>query len=258
MALLHDNIQIGNASYPHYYLCGYLPASAGRDTLSHSLLRFKLGRQPDLSGWIDCILETLATLPILPHTTIVRALHHDETTVPPDSPASLDKLGAALAARFHSDYRPSLLRKHRPSRPIKEFSKEKRTDELRDLYYIGEPALPSSQPARSTSLASGFPIHPGLPAAPILILDDILTTGATVAALLAALLPYFPHSSFTIFTLARATYEASPNESLPLKGQNYQLEQGMNWTMAEEGAAAYYPAYSGRQLMAWIEAGSFP
>ncbi len=236
MALLHENLQIGNASYPHYYLCRYLPSAAGRDTLSHSLLRFKLGRQPDLSGWIDCILATLASLPILPQTTIVRALHHDETAVLLDHPASLDRLGAALAARFHSDYRPSLLRKQRPSRPIKGFSKEKRTDELRDLYYMEEL----------------------LPAGPILILDDILTTGATVAAILAALLPCSPRSSFTIFTLARATYEASPNESLPLKGQNYQLEPGMDWTMAEEGAAPYDPAYSGRQLTAWINAGSFP
>ena len=236
MSLLRTSIQIGNASYPHYYLCHYLPVSAGRDTLSHSLLKFKLGRQPDLSGWIDCILETLAALPILPHTTIIRALHHDETAAPPDNPTSLDKLGAALATRFHSLYQPSLLRKQRMTRQIKGFSKEQRMTELRDLYYIGDP----------------IPI-----AGPILILDDILTTGATIAAILTALLPYSPRSSFSIFTLARATYDGRPNDGLPLKGQNYQLEQGMDWVVAEE-ESTYYPAYSTHQLTAWINAGHFP
>jgi predicted amidophosphoribosyltransferase len=236
MALLRTSIQIGNASYPHYYLCRYLPVSAGRDTLSHSLLKFKLGRQPDLSAWIDCILETLSALPILPHTTIVRALHHDEIAVRQDHPASLDKLGAALAIRFDSHYRPSLLRKCRTTRQIKGFSIQKRTTELLDLYYIEDP-----------------PATPG----PILILDDIFTTGSTITAILAALHPYSPGSSFSIFTLARATYDPRPNDGLPLKGQNYQLEQGMDWVMAED-AAIYRHAYSARQLTAWINAGDFP
>jgi predicted amidophosphoribosyltransferase len=235
MTLLRTSIAYGDSSYPHYYLCPYLPVSAGRDTLSHSLLKFKLGRQPDLNGWIDCSLEALAAAPLLPHTTIVRALHHDETTVLPDNPASLDLLGEALASRFQSDYRSTLLHKSRLTRQIKGFSKEQRTAELRDSYYSED--------------------FPGDGA--ILILDDILTTGATVKAILAALRTRSPRSSFSVFTLARATYGARPNGAPPLKGQNYQLEQGMDWILAED-PAGYYSAYSARQLMNWINAGDFP
>ena len=73
--------------YPHYYLCHYLPRSAGRDTLSHSLLKFKRSRQPDLEGWIDCALEMTTSMPVPPGATLIRALHHNETAIP-DTPVA--------------------------------------------------------------------------------------------------------------------------------------------------------------------------
>ena len=106
MALQQTYLSCNGELYPHYFLCHYLPKSAGRDTFSHSLLRFKAGRQPDLDGWIDCAREALTTVTspanishenaILTHDTIlVRALHHDETSIP-DAPTSLDLLAQQL------------------------------------------------------------------------------------------------------------------------------------------------------------------
>ncbi len=260
MPLQRTSIPIGNASYPHYYLCHYLPRSAGRDTLSHSLLKFKLGRQPDLSGWIDCSLNTLAGAgtPILPHTTIVRALHHEETAVHEASPASLDTLGHALAARFQSDYQPSLLRKSRPTREIKGFTREQRAIELQDLYYLAEPA----------------PGPPSVKPNPILIIDDILTTATTIRAIIAVLRTHYTRSTISIFTLAKATYDA-PASALSVKGQNYQLEQGMDWVLAEDArdygilsapgdinpsapSPTAQSSYSIQQLMNWIASDDFP
>jgi predicted amidophosphoribosyltransferase len=262
MALQQTSIQIGNASYPHYYLCHYLPVSTGRDSFSHSLLKFKESRQPDLSGWIDCTLDALATLPILPGTTILRALHHDETAIRQDKPTALDKMGKALAARFRSDYRPSLLRKYRPTREIKGFSKEQRTTELQDTYYYIEDAAPqfsigdTQSPIGDTQGSIGDEhIPPG--DGHFLLLDDILTTGTTIRAIIAAILLHYPKAQFSIFTLARATYDARSNSALPLKGQNYQLEQDKDWILAEEDAD-YYPDYSALQLMNWIDTDRFP
>lgn len=246
MPLHRKTIQIGNASHPHYYLCHYRPKSTGRDTLSRSLLKFKLGQQPDLSGWIDCSLYALAGAgtPILPHTTIIRALHHEETAVPGDSPASLDRLGRALAALSQSVYQPSLLRKSRTTREIKGFTREQRVIELQDLYYMAEPALPllpQQSPARWSRFNTGHPDIPE-PSPPdpdpilmdnILIIDDVLTTGTTIRSIIAALRSRYPRSALSIFTLARAAYD-TPGNATVIKGQTYQLEQGMDWMLAED------------------------
>src|SRR6186713_319184 len=105
MALQQTYLSCNGELYPHYFLCCYLPRSAGRDTFSHSLLKFKLGRQPDLDGWIDCALEALATIDIPAGTILVRALHHDETNIP-DIPVSLDVLASRLGRRLHIRYLP--------------------------------------------------------------------------------------------------------------------------------------------------------
>ena len=245
MSLHHSTLSLENGSCPHYYLCHYLPRSAGRDTLSHSLLKFKLGRQPDLSGWIDCALDTLAGGLLPPGATIIRALHHEETCIGDDNPASLDELARALATRFQCHYLPAFLRKYRRTRPIKGFNKEQRVAELRDLYYIGDPSFPR-QP---------FPLSPK--SNHILLLDDILTTGTTVRAIIAAILHHYPLASFSVFTLARATYNADLNNTQPLKGRHYQLEQDRDWVLAEPNTG-YEPAYSALLLKNWIATDDFP
>lgn len=232
MGLQQTSLPYKNLFFPHYYLCNYLPVSVGQDTLSQSLLRFKRAYQPDLDAWIDCALEILTEAPLLPDTIIIRALHHNETIVPQNKPTSLDHLGKALAAHFHFDYYPGLLCKTRPAREIKSLSREQREIELSGLYYIDD--------HYRNSLAG----HP------ILILDDILTTGTTMKMIVSAL---GNHPSLRIFTLAKADYDDSLNKSTPLKGQNYQLQQGMGWQVAEEQSIYYTLS----QLKARIKANSF-
>src|ERR1700754_106808 len=115
MSLHETSITYNDSIYRHYYLCPYLPLSAGVDPLSRSLLKFKRGTQPDLDNWIHTTLREFHNIPLSPDTIIIRALRHDETQVhapslsssPPSSPAtslpspsspsqySLDLLGQA-------------------------------------------------------------------------------------------------------------------------------------------------------------------
>jgi predicted amidophosphoribosyltransferase len=233
MGLQQTSLSFNNLSFPHYYLCNYLPVSVGQDILSQSLLRFKRGYQPDLDAWIDCSLEILAGAPLLPDTIIIRALNHNETTVPHANPTSLDHLGKALATHFHFDYCPGLLQKSRPAREIKSLSREHREMELHDLYHIDED------------------YYGRLAGHPILLLDDILTTGTTMKMIIRALGKH--STSVSIFTLAKADYDDSLNKITPLKGQNYQLQQGLGWQVAEEEQAYYSLSW----LKAQIKGNSF-
>lgn len=208
--------------YSHYYLCHYLPATTGRDHLSHSLLKFKKGRQPDLDGWLECSLELIALAPIPPGATIVRALHHDETAA--SSHSSLDLLGQELARRFNHQYFPRLLQKSHPNRPVKMFSKPRREEELAGLYHIDRSLLPH-------------------PPGHWLIIDDILTSGCTLRAILQAIHEAWPpepdSTPIHIFTLAKATTTLPPHPA-PLQGLHYRFEDADGaWTLAEDQIPYY-------------------
>lgn len=239
MPLQQTTIVHGDASYAHYYLCNYLPVSAGTDPLSLSLLKFKRGRQPDLNAWIDCSLELLDEAftppgnsptplnslhlpPLSPDTIFLRALHHDETSTRKDNPGALDKLGKTLADHFHSHYCPRLLRKSSPTPEIKGLSKEQRVAELKNRYYID---------------TRYFPAPPSPPS--FLLLDDILTTGTTMKMIIDALLHPYPKANIVVFTLAKADYDNFANHSLPLRGQNYPIGQPIQQTLVEERTNSY-------------------
>ncbi|MHA4808493.1 hypothetical protein ACX0G9_10305 [Flavitalea flava] len=259
MGLQQSFITYKGNRYPHYYLCNYLPVSAGQDRFSHSLLKFKQGRQPDLSAWIDCSLEILSSAPSLPFlpssnpvttiipsgTILVRALHHQEWMVEGQT-TSLDKLGLALSAHFKCLYLPGLLRKSRNVLEMKGLSQIQREQELKELYFLDNAHPEKSHPLllhQQKSLEE-FP--------EFLILDDILTTGTTAKMIIEALQSSFPLARLRIFTLAKANYDAGLNKSTLLKGQRYRLEEGMDWTLAEE-AVTYHTYYTYGELTAWIK-----
>jgi len=190
MSLQETSIPYNDSLYRYYYLCKYLPLTAGVDTLSRSLLKFKRGIQPDLDAWIGSTLEVFHNIPLSPETIIIRALRHDETQVHESPPASLDLLGQALAARFQCQYLPSLLRKSRTTLSNKGLTRHQRETELNDVYSIAQENLPLPAP----------PI-------PFLLIDDILTTGATIRTIIQTLHQAFPLSPLQIFTLAKVDFD---------------------------------------------------
>jgi predicted amidophosphoribosyltransferase len=159
-------VGLDESLYSHYFLCHYMPSSSGKDTLSHRILRFKRGYQPELDHWIQYTLRSISAAALPEGLTIIRALHHEETRVPADGRLPLDILAENLAKFLDADYRPQLLRKSHPCRAVKELSVPERESELQHLYYMVQPP----------------------PDTPILILDDVLTTGTTMKGIIRALL----------------------------------------------------------------------
>jgi predicted amidophosphoribosyltransferase len=190
MVLQTTSITCRYSSFRHYYLCHYLPLSAGKDMISRSLLKFKHRTRPDFNTWIECSLEALHEISLTSDTIILRALHHDEMVAGTKFPTALDFLGHALAGHFGCRYLPSLLRKSRPARPCKELSRHQRKTELQGIY--------------SLDSAARQMIATPAPNPPFLLIDDILTTGTTMRMIIRTLRRTFPLSPIRIFTLARA------------------------------------------------------
>lgn len=199
MGLLKSKIKCGSIAVPHYYLSRYLPLLAGKHTISLSLLKFKQRIQPDLDAWVACAVESLCDLAIPNDTIIIRALRHDETSVRSDFPSSLDILGETLALQLHCRYQPGLLAKTRPTLPNKYLSRGQRRSQLAGVYYI-----PSKGPAPDKTSISDNPSNPLPPNTPFLLIDDILTTGTTMRALIRTLRESYPACPLKIFTLTRA------------------------------------------------------
>jgi predicted amidophosphoribosyltransferase len=186
MGLLTSKIKCGNAYFTHLYLRPYLPLSAGADALSLSLVKFKQRIQPDLNTWIEDAAQLLSRLSFSPDTIIIRALRHDETCARPEFPSALDLLGQSLATSFHCRYIPTLVSKSRVTLPNKHLTRRERRSQLRDVYHVATASLS--------------------PLTPFLLIDDILTTGATMRALISAICCVYPDCPIHAFTLTRADY----------------------------------------------------
>jgi predicted amidophosphoribosyltransferase len=191
MPLQQSRITCGNTAFTHYFLCPYYPLAAGEDLLSYSLVRFKQRLQPDLDAWISCAGKLLGDFFFAPDTIILRALRHEETTFRAEFPSALDLLGQSLARNFGCSYRPALLCKTRATLPGKYLTRGQRVSQLRDAYRLEGP--------------SGNLINPDTP---FLVIDDILTTGSTMRAIIRTLRDSLPVSPIDVFTLTRADYGA--------------------------------------------------
>lgn len=189
MKLQETTIFFQRNRYRHYYLCHYLPLCSGIDTVSRSLLKFKRGAQPDLGNWIDRTLNGFRETPVLlpPDSVIIRALRHKETLPISDPPSSLDHLGQALSVQLDAPYHPHLLYKTRATLINQGLTRQQRSSELQDVYQV-DPATLLPRANAPTS---------------ILLLDDILTTGATILSILQTLTNGFPNCTVTVFTLAK-------------------------------------------------------
>ena len=176
------SLTFDHASFRYHYLCHYLPLAAGMDILSRSLMKFKRGAQPDLDAWIDCARHTLTEYPPSSETILVRALGHRETSLRDARPTSLDLLCQTLARDFDCRYSPTLLSKTSETPANKGLSRQERTAQLLDVYSADLSTL-TTPPAASVAATTDLPTIPATaptPSIPFLLIDDILTTGATI------------------------------------------------------------------------------
>ncbi|HTJ14658.1 MAG TPA: hypothetical protein VL547_21610 [Dinghuibacter sp.] len=186
----------GRGMAAHLFLCHYYPLGYGADRLSHSLVRFKMGLAPDVGAWTSAALSTLGGL--APGTLVVRALHHQELCSTGRRP--LDALGEAIARRSGGRYDAGLLAKRRVTRTCREMlTKAERIAELKGVYYW-------------------WGGNPGRWGQRVLILDDIVTTGATASAILEVVHEALPEAKLMVFSLARASPDKTLNMALMKEG----------------------------------------
>lgn len=192
MALQTKNLLCSAGKFEHYYLCHYRPKSSGSDELSKSILEFKNGHKVHVSVWVDCAVSELSKTLIKEGAVIIRALGHREKTAA--GKTSLDSLGKKLAETFHVQYLPSLLTK--PSTPkLTMLKRHERAEALSNRYSFS---------------GNGFK--------EILIIDDILTTGATMCSIANAIRTISNSCPIKIFTLAATDNNSSLNDSLKRGG----------------------------------------
>lgn len=199
----------------HYYLCNYIPSRSGADKLSHSLIRFKEALAYDLQAWIDCAVSELEKLKMTSDTIVIRALGSEETKTDENSNTALDKLCKAIGETYGCQWKPGLIGKPQHQRSLKSLTWEERRKEIRHAYYLSQEYFDFDRKE-------------------ILLIDDIITTGATVTAIIGLIKEYFSRARFTVFTLAKTAYIHTLNDDLHLHGSGYKWEDSMGWKVAED------------------------
>lgn len=206
-----DFIEVNGERIPHYYLCHYKPLSSGFDRLSKSLIGFKRGISVDLEAWTSCAVESFSH-PLLSPTLIVRALHSRETNVAANN-SSLDQLGISFADSLNGSYVPETLQKAHVILPMKQLSRAMREETLTDIY--------SFQP-------------PGSVYRSILLIDDIITTGCTIGAIVRAIRKANLSVPIVAFTLASTESASRLNEAVVIQSPSYEWNYEVGWNVAED------------------------
>jgi hypothetical protein len=164
-----------------FHIANFVPVNWGvQDKISRSLVDFQFNREPQTTQWIR--LALVAGGELGQADVIIRALSSKELFASGKSP--LDRLGSELAQRIGCPFAPERLVKVRPVAAVKNAGiREARDKILKDTYEFDPTGLPETPR--------------------LLVIDDIITTGATFAAISTAIHAKLPQSPLTYFALAR-------------------------------------------------------
>ncbi len=164
-----------------FHVANFVPVNWGaQDPVSRSLVDFQFRREPQTTQWVR--LALVAAEGLGPVDVIVRALSSRELAA--GGAASLDRLAGELAQRIGGVYAPARLTKTRHTAPVKNAG----IREMRDRILRGSYAFDASGLAGTAS---------------ILVLDDIVTTGATFGAIAGAIRASLPQADVRLFALGR-------------------------------------------------------
>jgi hypothetical protein len=162
------------------HVANFIPVNWGaQDRVSRSIVDFQYNREPQTQQWIR-LAES--ALPAIPCDVIVRALSSKESTSNGKYP--LDLLCQHLSRRLNVPFAPERLWKFRRTGAVKNAGgKAARLKMLFNAYEFYGSSLP--------------------PHARVLIVDDLITTGATASSIAAAIRKELPDAEVRLFALAR-------------------------------------------------------
>jgi predicted amidophosphoribosyltransferase len=212
MEVMERKLRYSNTlTFKLYHLCYYFSRAEGYDADRQMVLDFK---NEDEEAIRHFILEALAFFGhghVDEDLIILRPMRSKETKYDHLNESPLDRLGDSIATVFHVTYYPSLLTKSRPTKQVKTLSPSMRKAELQGVYQIEKNYFDYNT-------------------RPVLIIDDVVTTGATVCAIIGTILKDFPKTKINVFSLA---WTPTPDQQL------YIQQQQINISSLNEPEAPY-------------------
>ncbi len=179
--LLKVSVPIPGISEIHFVAYQHAIRNGHPERISQCFDDFKHGVEPQTSRWISLAAPLVGELG--PFDVIIRALGSDELTVRRGSP--LDRLCLAIAGEGGSAYDPERLHKTRVTRRLQGLGgKAAHRREMVDAFSFNAAGLKA--------------------ASRILIVDDTLTTGATLEAIATEIRRVLPDANMSAFILAKA------------------------------------------------------
>ena len=183
-----------NSLYLGYYLEG----------IKQEVLAFKKGQSSAIQRWSNKAVELATHFPVV--DIVVRALGHSELKVTGiDTP--LDHLAFNLANALNASYKPDLIEKSRVLVKSTNLSGAERQTQVAGAYSVS-----SNQRSKLEFSKRTF-----------LIVDDVLTTGATTKEIVRAISKAFPESCIYVFTLVKTLYRVQVDKASIEKQHNTQL-----------------------------------
>ena len=188
--------QRGNHFFLGFYATG----------IKQEVLAFKNNNQQAVDRWVNKALELSSNLPRI--DCIVRALGHAETEASSiDLVLPLDRLGSQLARSLNATYRPDYLRKSRVLVKSFQCTAKEREKQVQGVYTI-DPNITESQNNDKLTF---------------LVIDDVMTSGATTRDISRALSLAYPGARIYIFTLVKTLYRSQDKPESVEAQHNAQL-----------------------------------
>lgn len=172
-------IQNGNHFFLGYYLSG----------IKQEVWAFKDGNEGAIDRWVNKTIELSESLPKIDF--VVRALGHAELDTSVNG-SPLDLLGSRLAASIDASYRPDCIQKSRILVKSTKCSAKEREQQAHGVYTVDRDII-------------GFANYADLT---FLVVDDVLTSGATTRDISRALSDTYPRARIYIFTLVKTVHRS--------------------------------------------------